>query len=108
VTLKQPLLDLDQAMPLGLMINELLSNVFKHSFPVTADPHVQLSLTEENNRLILRIADNGPGVADIAVLEKSNSFGFKLIRLLTTQLNGTMQIAVENGLIFTIEMERPA
>lgn len=107
VALKQPLLDVDQAMPLGLMINELLSNAFKHSFPVTADPHLQLSLTEADNRLILRIADNGPGVADVAVLEKSNSFGFKLIRLLTMQLNGTMQIAVANGLIFTIEMERP-
>jgi two-component sensor histidine kinase len=108
VILKQPLLDVDQAMPLGLMTNELLSNAFKHSFPVTANPHVQLSLTEENNKLLLRIADNGPGVADTQVLEKSNSFGFKLIRLLTAQLNGTMHISISRGLVITIEMERPA
>lgn len=106
VELKQPLLDVDHAMPLGLMVNELLSNAFKHSFPVTASPHADLSLTEEQGRLILRIADNGPGVADVQVLEKSNSFGFKLVRLLTAQLNGTMHITVSNGLIFTIEMER--
>ncbi|MFT6503298.1 MAG: two-component sensor histidine kinase [Crocinitomicaceae bacterium] len=92
--------DIDNAVPLGLMINELVVNAIKHAFVNVESPVLKVSNKEEEGKVIWEISDNGNGKK--VDVEESRSFGMKLIRSLTRQLGGDYQIVEENGLIFSI------
>jgi PAS domain S-box-containing protein len=80
----------DQAIPLGLIINELLTNAIKYAFPknyTDADPHVDITVTIEAG-LTLMVSDNGVGLKDDMALEESDSLGMTVIYSLTEQLGG--------------------
>lgn len=94
-------LDVDAAIPLGLILNELIVNSLKHAVSTTEKLILKIEIHEdEAKKLQLSIADNGKGkVSDI---ENSNSFGLKIIRALVRQLDGIMDIKEENGIRFSI------
>jgi two-component sensor histidine kinase len=87
--------DIDTAVPLGLIVNELLTNTLKYAFPEgkKGTVRIQLKKTGENN-LHLEVTDNGVGKSGIA---KGTGFGEQLISLLTRQLAGSMREEVKNG-----------
>lgn len=88
-------LDVDKAIPLGLILNEIILNAFKHAFIDHSDPMLSVSMTrQKTNRLTIVIEDNGKGNI---TTEKSNSFGVKMINLLTRDLSGTMSTQALNG-----------
>lgn len=88
-------LDIDTAVPLGLIINELLTNTVKYAFPENSNGTITIKLEkQENNILHLEIADNGIGKSGVT---KGTGFGLQLISLLTRQLNGTMHENYANG-----------
>lgn len=95
-------------VPLGLILNELISNALKHAFNGTASREYALIrigfLSEqETGSYRLTVSDNGCGIADIPSLEKSKSLGLKLIRSLTAQLKSKLMIeSDENGSRFCI------
>jgi len=76
-----------QATAIGLIINEFFSNSVKHAFFKTEVPefHLNIKTLENSSKIQLEMWDNGPGVS--GEIDESNSFGVKLIRLLTNQLN---------------------
>jgi PAS domain S-box-containing protein len=81
----------DQAIPLALIVNELLTNATKYAFPKGyADCRVDIELTvdEVDNCLTVSVTDNGIGMADEGVLETSDSLGMTVIHSLTDQLEG--------------------
>ncbi|MBT0607386.1 tetratricopeptide repeat protein [Aequorivita echinoideorum] len=82
-------LDVDTAVPIGLIVNELLTNALKYAFPDGNSGKIDISLKHEKDALQLRVSDNGIGKMEGAV-PKGTGFGTQLIRLLTQQLNGTM------------------
>ena len=86
-------MDVDTAIPLGLIINELLTNVFKYAFPDNRKGLIEISLEKTgNNKIKLRIKDNGTGN------NKTNEgFGSQLIRLLTKQLDATFTDGNHDG-----------
>lgn len=93
-------LDVDSAMPIALLLNEVIVNSFKHSYLHSEKPFIiSVDLKETNHKLFLRVSDNGKG-SDVDQLKTSNSFGFKLIQLLTRQLNGEFEIFNEEGLVY--------
>jgi len=106
-------LDLDEvyvenkiAVPLALLINELVSNAFLHAFTVSHFPHLQISFKRESDTLMrLVVADNGPGLPDIFDLTKGKTFGFKLISLFARQLKGKLQVENVDGLRVVVEFE---
>lgn len=104
VQLPQPSLDVDRAIPIGLIVNELVTNAFKHAFThTTADPHIKVSLEErKEGGMELTIADNGKGLTGAA--DSSRSFGMKLVRTLVEQLNGTLQQKHDNGTVYSIQI----
>ncbi|RFN60089.1 tetratricopeptide repeat protein [Marixanthomonas ophiurae] len=82
-------LDVDTAVPIGLIVNELLTNALKYAFPEGTQGKINISLKKENNDLQLKVSDNGIGKTESST-PKGTGFGTQLIQLLTQQLNGTL------------------
>lgn len=82
------------ATPLGLIINELVTNSMKYAFNKIDNGRVTIKLGEENNCLILTFSDNGPGLAK-PFLDYNDGFGFKIIRILSKQIKA--EITYSNG-----------
>lgn len=83
-------LDVDTAVPIGLIVNELLTNALKYAFPKNEQGVIKLSLekdAEQNLRLMVK--DNGIGKKE-GLAPKGTGFGSQLVKLLTQQLNGSM------------------
>tara|TARA_R110000850_G_scaffold147130_1_gene269304 strand:- start:15029 stop:17041 length:2013 start_codon:yes stop_codon:yes gene_type:complete len=90
-------LDVDTAVPIGLIVNELLTNALKYAFPENRNGTIQISLSQASpETLSLKVIDNGVG-KNTGVAPKGTGFGSQLIQLLTQQLNGTMTENGENG-----------
>jgi two-component sensor histidine kinase len=98
-------LDIDTAVPLGLIINELLTNAIKYAFPEEEKGTITIKLEKQKiNFLHLEVADNGIGKSGII---QGTGFGKQLVSLLTQQLNGTMTEKNQNGttLIFDFKLK---
>lgn len=98
-------LDLDTAIPIGLIVNELLTNALKYAFPMDSTGRIEISMKEmDNNVLNLVVSDNGIGKTTI--LPSNLGFGSQLILLLTKQLRGTVHEEVTNGTRVSFELNR--
>ncbi len=96
-------LDLDRAIPAGLIISELVSNAFKHAFPHSTGGDVLVELkTAPEDMLVLRVSDNGVGFPAELDPESSETLGLLLVRNLTRQLEGRMTISADEGTVFEI------
>lgn len=97
-------LTLDLAIPLGLIISEIISNSFKYAFESQNQGRVQVDFgVHENGRMMLSVSDDGCGVCNIESLKKSNTLGFKIIKTLTRQIDGDLTLSSESGLQYNIE-----
>ncbi len=98
-------LDVDTAVPIGLIVNELLTNALKYAFPEDRDGTIQISLFQSTpETLSLTVADNGVGKI-IGLSPRGTGFGSKLIELLTQQLNGSMMENTENGTLVEFQFK---
>ncbi len=105
-------LDIDSAIPCGLIINELLINAFKHAFPAVdpacdEDQHedkirIEFSANDEH-RYTLKVSDNGIGIPEDMDLRNTESLGMQLVSTLTEQLEGILEINGKEGTEFKIE-----
>lgn len=94
-------IDVDLALPLGLMINELLTNSFKYAYPSVETPQLSINLSQKK----LYYADNGKGLPDNFSIEKTNSFGIQLITAMAQQLKGKYQFGNNNGMFFNLHLQ---
>lgn len=90
------MLDVDTMIPLGLVMNELVSNSLKHAFSESRDGLITVTLKEEENSLILNVSDNGKGIVNIDEVE-GKSFGFELIKAFAKKLNATLEVKGDSG-----------
>ena len=88
-------LDIDTAVPLGLIINEAITNAVKHAFPESQKGQVKVSLHQVKDQIMLEIADNGAGFV-IDEVEKG-SFGLTMMRAFTESLEGELTIESHQG-----------
>ncbi len=103
-------LDVDTAISVGLITNELLTNAFKYAFEGKPEGTIRVNLTHQgpnNDNLVLRISDDGIGKISNAPL-KGTGFGTMLIDLLTKQLNGTISYQIENGTKVSLVFTKPS
>jgi two-component sensor histidine kinase len=90
------MLPLEQAVPCGLLINELVTNVLKHAFPDGRQGKATVALEFETDRtLVLTVSDDGVGLPETANTKQAKTLGLELVRGLTQQLEGTL--SVERG-----------
>ncbi|MBF0432140.1 MAG: response regulator [Fibrobacteria bacterium] len=86
-------INLNQAIPLGLILNELISNALKYAFPnkqTKATGVISVQLQEEDTHNILCVKDNGIGLPGKVKPEQTTSLGLNLVNILTKQLNGSI------------------
>jgi len=114
-------LDMDTAVPLGIIINELVSNSLKHAFLGTDNGNIQIKFCREktgelkndrtgskkeefeNSSFILTVLDNGVGIPKGFDLGKPESLGIQLVTTLVDQLKGELELKMNNGTEFTIK-----
>jgi|GEM_PF-2762010 len=89
-------LDIEKAVPLGLIINELLSNAYKHGFPDIHEGDIKITLTKEKDTATISVADNGKGLPANFSITNGESLGTTLIQTLTDQLEGKIEVN-QNG-----------
>ncbi|MBK7427791.1 MAG: tetratricopeptide repeat protein [Saprospiraceae bacterium] len=100
-------LDVDTAIPVGLIVNELITNSLKYAFPDGREGLVQLSLNADQYQNIeLKIKDNGIGINAEEKSVKQSGFGTRLVQLLTMQLEGEMEQSTNDGITTIIRFKR--
>lgn len=96
-------LNIDTAVPCGLIVSELISNALKYAFypGEKGEIYLQAWLNEEQN-LVLIVQDSGRGFPDDFELEKSQTLGLKLVKTLTHQLRGNLELDKTSGTKFKV------
>jgi two-component sensor histidine kinase len=99
-------LNIDTAIPLGLMINELVSNCIKHAFPPSREGErneITIEIrTQEDGTYQLTVRDNGVGFPDLYDQATTQTLGLQLVTMLAQQLHGTMESKIKNGTEFIV------
>lgn len=96
-------LEIDTAVPVGLIANELLSNALKHAFMGRTEGRIEICLRRRTNGEVeLSIADNGIGFPGDFDLQRCDSMGMHLVDGLTKQIDGTLSIEQNNGSTFVV------
>ena len=106
IEMKELELEVDTAVPLGLIVNELITNSLKYAFPAGEKGNIELSLKnvgEDNFQL--KISDNGVGKSP-DTKAKGTGFGMQLVDLLTRQIDGNLVQEVSNGTLILINFKR--
>ncbi|GAB3510792.1 hypothetical protein GCM10027341_49620 [Spirosoma knui] len=112
LNIEQQDMDVDMAMPLGLIVNELVTNAFKYAYTnvVSQRPLLRIDLRRQTSApqptIILEVQDNGPGIdqADWQRKGAKASFGKRLIASLSEQLEGEFELLKQNGTLFRLQM----
>lgn len=97
--------DMDTALTCGLLLNELLSNAYKHAFQGRTQGHIRVEALGDNGTISLHVHDDGTGF-DAA--QHPGRLGFRLINTLVAQLNGSLSVEQQKGTLVSITFHYPA
>jgi two-component system, sensor histidine kinase PdtaS len=96
-------MNIDTAVPCGLILTELVSNAFKYAFPEAQPGRIRVTLRPEaENRWLLVVRDNGIGIPSDIDIAHTNSLGLTLVHDLVSQLGGDVEVDRSQGTTFTI------
>lgn len=103
VKAKDVYLSIDTAVPCGLIINELVSNSFKHAFPTREEGIIEINITKDNTgKNFISVKDNGVGIPFDMDILKTKTLGMELVTTLTKQLGGKIEVSNNGGAEFRI------
>ncbi|SDG18887.1 Two-component sensor histidine kinase, contains HisKA and HATPase domains [Dyadobacter soli] len=107
IAVEDMILDLSQTVPVGLILNEAITNSLKYAFPHGRKGNIEVSLVKiGHDRLSLSVSDNGTGLPADFDIASSPTFGFQLIKGLTADLNGQLTIRIESGTKLRIDFDQ--
>jgi two-component sensor histidine kinase len=95
-------LNVDTAVPLGMIINELVSNSLKHAFSEMKEGEISVELNVIKNDFLLKIKDNGIGISPDIDFRNTESLGLQLVTTLVDQIDGTIELNSIHGTEFII------
>jgi len=99
-------MSINQAIPCGLICNELLSNAYQHAFDANSDNRiVHINFKKDRNYGILKISDNGKGMKNKTMYEYPKTYGFTIVKTLADQLKADVEINDNDGTTFIIRFE---
>jgi len=99
------MLNIETAIPCGLIYTELLSNSIKHAFPNHWEAKISVEFKGENDEFMLRLSDNGIGLPDEIDFRKTESLGLQLVTNLVKQIDGTIELDKSQGTAFTVKFK---
>lgn len=106
INIKKIYLNIETAMPCGLILNEIITNAYKYAFKNNDNPELRISIKKENDKYILIIKDNGKGIKEGIDISNSSTLGLRLINSIATlQLEGDLHYSKENGSIFKLNFK---
>jgi two-component sensor histidine kinase len=108
ISVEKEMLDIDKALPIGLIINELVTNSLKYAYCNIHRPSLNIILRQEEAKLVCSIKDNGIGLDEQQWKQKKNSFGKQLITALCKQLRAQQTLVINKGTEFTITIPQIA
>ena len=89
--------------PIGILLNEILTNTIKHAFEGRANGLIRVVFTVRDNHAVLTVQDDGVGIPETIDAGNSIGFGLQLVGLLVQQIRGEFKIDRDNGTMFTVE-----
>lgn len=99
-------LNIDQAIPCGLIVNELISNALKYAFPNNRAGKISVRLTVDPEEWItLTVADNGIGLPADLDIRNTQSLGLQLVQMLVKQLRGELEVHNDGGATFAVRLK---
>jgi two-component sensor histidine kinase len=104
--LERVALTLECALPLGLIINELLTNALKYAFPGARSGHIEISFTQQTDAFVLRVRDNGVGMGEGQA--PGHGLGRQLVHRLAAQLSGTVLVTGDAGVCVEVRFPAPS
>ncbi len=100
------LLNIDVAIPCGLLVNELVSNAFKHAFPNNRKGKIYIDMHRvSEEEMILKVKDDGVGLPEDFDLEKTETLGMEIINTLINQFEGELNYINDNGAEFIVKLK---
>lgn len=100
-------LDIDTAVPCGLILNELISNACKYAFSIEQQGEIYLrAIANEKQQLVLTVGDNGKGLPPDFDIDRTKTLGLQLVKSLTHQLRGNIIIERSQGTQFQVTLSR--
>jgi two-component sensor histidine kinase len=94
--------DINQAVPCSLIINEMMTNSLKYAFPDGREGEITIDFSSDGMNYILKYHDNGIGIPEGVTFDRTQSLGMQLIRGLTRQLDSTVDLQRGDGSTFTV------
>jgi PAS domain S-box-containing protein len=101
-------LPIQQALPGGMIVCELVTNVLKYAFPGRREGRATVSVRKQDARVVVAVDDDGVGFPDGFERGTANSFGWELIRTLTLQLGGAVEAVTDRGAHVRVSFPAPA
>jgi two-component sensor histidine kinase len=99
-------LDIDTVIPIGLMLNELISNSLKHAFEKGRSGWIELTLKREDGVLLLQVKDNGKGFPETTSPARPTAFGMRMIEIFAQKLKADLDIYNDPGACVAIRMRK--
>ncbi|MGZ7115880.1 MAG: sensor histidine kinase [Methanobacterium sp.] len=104
---EEVMLDINLAIPLGLILNELVTNVMKHAFKVDKKGEIKIKFHSKEGEYTLTVSDNGIGFPEGLDYKNIDSLGLKLVNSLTDQISGKIELDKTHGTTFNIIFREP-
>ncbi len=108
ISAQKEMLDIEQALPIGLIINEMVTNALKYAYAGVDRPSLLIDMTDNGQKLVCQVKDNGCGMDEGRWTQKSPSFGKQLIAALCRQLRAQQTLVVNGGVQFIITIPKQA
>jgi PAS domain S-box-containing protein len=102
---EEVMIDINTMIPVGLIVNELLSNCLKHAFPNDRSGQIDIGFHYNHPKYRLTVTDNGVGFPENIDYKNTKSLGLRLVNILTDQIDGNIELKRDEGTQFSIEFE---
>ena len=106
IEIENIVLDVDTAIPLGLILNEMISNAFKYGVNKETGQFSFIFRQNSGEELLIKMQDNGPGIPEDFDIKKSKSYGMKLIKSLSKKLRAEVNFENKSGLLITMKIHK--
>ena len=102
INVEDILLDINTSIPLGLIVNELITNSLKHAFPNGMKGKINIDFYLKNDHFEFTVKDDGIGFPEDIDFQNTNSLGLQIVNSLTEQIDGEIKLNIDNGTEFKI------